>query len=281
MRIESFSDRTFVLGSIAAVELACVLGIACLGRGLVPVEAASSGTTARPDIDASGLATIVDVDDAEHSAPERIVLTAPAPPGAEDGVSFVASVRAPRTEAEFRSRFREVAAGGVAPLESAVRLALAERGPTCRKVAALRVLCESNSSATDEILAAAISRSSEKAESGDAVPRYALRALVARSVARPDSRLLLERMTWGDDETLPPGLRATAASTLASSAGEAEIDRLARSLRNERDPLVRAGAIEALTRRTPSSARDSALEGLGIRAVAELGAGGEQEQHEP
>jgi hypothetical protein len=278
MSASFLSTRTFVLGSVAAVELACVLGIACLGRGLVPVEAVASGPNRGPDPTSPELATSAVVEDANRAEPVRIALPVLAPAGEDECVSPAARAREPRTESEFCSVFRSVAAGGLAPLEVAVRRALIEPGPTCRRVAALRVLGESNSSATDEILAAAIARSTEGADRGDDVPRYALHALVARSAGHPESRRLLESMTWGDGETLSPALRATAASTLASSAGEAEIDRIANCLQREQDPLVRAGTIEALGRRTPSPARDRALERLGIPPVARIDGGGERDQ---
>jgi hypothetical protein len=276
-----FSTRTFVLGSIAAVELACVLGIACLGRGLLPVEAAPNGTNLGPELRSPELATPAVIEDADRGEPERIALSAGAPAGEDERVSPAASPREPRTEREFCSMFRGVAAEGLAPLEVAVRRALAERGPTCRKVAALRVLCESDSPATDEILASAVSHPSDDAKADDAVPRFALYALVARSARLPASRRMLERGTWGEGEIFPTALRAVAAAALASSACEEEIDRIARFLQNERDPLVRAGTIEALVRRRESPARDAALEALGIGRSAEsdLRAAEEQDAH--
>lgn len=118
--------------------------------------------------------------------------------------------------------------------------------PDCAKVALLRALDETNPAAAAPWFAWVLREVPDETElAGVSVPAFVVRRL---SAALPDdatARDLLMDATFGA-RRMAPSLRGRAASALAGSASEHELALLSTNLHTERDPLVRAGALQAL-----------------------------------
>jgi hypothetical protein len=171
----------------------------------------------------------------------------------------------PHRESEFYAAFLETAARGPLALEQAARSAIAEDGPDCRKVAALRALRDSRCSAADEILVAAIADLPDASgPNKESVPRFALRTLVDRAPCDPGARRALEQVAWNNRKPTGSALRAAAAAALAATATENEIWRVTDRLRSETEALVFDGAVEALSRNPQVAAASAALRSLGL-----------------
>jgi hypothetical protein len=256
--------KTLLVGAITVLEAGCILGVACLGRTIMPAEPISpvrdivarpEVATLPPDLEVSTLPT--------QRAPGGAALADDSDPGRDPVVSR--SDRTPRKESEFHAVFLRIAASGTEALEQAVRSALAADGPDCQKVAALRALCDARCPTTEDLLVAAIEDLPDvSGPRSESVPRFALRLLVERASCDAGARRALERVAWDAPMPVRSALRTAAAMALAATATEDEIWRVASQLRSETDPLVVAGAVEALSGNPRRAAADAALRSLGF-----------------
>jgi hypothetical protein len=265
--------KTFLIGAVTALEAGCLLGVACLGRGMLPLERASATPEPVPR-DTVSWETLTWPTEVAQTDLETAKAEAQRTPGCaaipeadadERAPSGTATSRAPRKESEFYAAFLTIAARGPEALERAARTALAEDGPDCHKVAALRALRDAGCARTDDILVAVIEGLPDASgPRGESVPRFALRSLVERAACDEGARSALDRIAWGGRMPAGSALRAAAAAALAATATEDEIWAVAARLRSEADPLTLAGAVEALSRNPAAAAADAALESLGV-----------------
>lgn len=257
--------KTLIVGAVTALEAGCLLGVACLGRGLLPLERAAAEAVpleieARP-----GPIQPIDLETPkaeEGRAVDRIAM--PEVVTDEGAPAGVDAARAPRKESEFYAAFLEIAAREPDSFERAARNALGEAGPDCRKVAALRALCDTRSPTADDALVAAILELPDAA-SGDSesVPGFALRRLSMRATKDAGARRALERLVFGSSRP-QARLRAAAAAALCAAADEVELGRIAERLRGESDELVLACAGAALSRNPNTRAAEEARSSLGL-----------------
>lgn len=198
----------------------------------------------------------------------RSPLDAPAPLASDAGAAPVqvqaaelARARAPLQDSEARmgerehyDRFLALGARDRAALEGEAGRVLNGAGPDCEKVALLRALRASASPQWDAWLEhAVVSLPDDSGAAADSVSAYALEQLIGVADGDLRARAALERIAFGPRRA-PQRLRRVAASSLAASASESELWRLAQDLSSEEDALMRASVREALSRNRDPSA---------------------------
>jgi hypothetical protein len=255
-----------VVGAVTFLEAGCLLGVACLGRAAVPLASfAPSASVGTPREAPRADAPAAEPETLSSASPEDRDALASPDLSASDETEAPAPARtprAPRTESEFLRDLLSRTGGDAAALEAATRSALAGDGPDCEKVAALKAVVQTRSPAADDLLASAVESLLDRSSpNGESVPRFALRLLAERAPREAGARVQLLRLAYV--EPLDRGLRASAASAYSLAADEGEIRGLVAALANETDPLVRAGALEALGRNPHTRAADAVLAQLG------------------
>lgn len=261
----ALTRKTLFVGALTALEAGCLLGVACLGRGLLPLEEASAGALP-PELEERTAAVEVAILETppvrEEPSVERVAI--PDEVGDEEASSGGDAARAPRKESEFYASFLELAASEPDAFERIARAALVEEGPDCRKVAALRALCDVRSAVADAALVAAVLDLKEVSSgNSESVPDFALRRLALRATVDAGAQRALEQIVFGP--TRPSSrLRATAAAALFSSAAEVDLVRLADRLRGETDELVLGGALAALSRNPSAQTAEEVRASLGL-----------------
>jgi hypothetical protein len=257
-----------IAGIVTGLSAVCILGVSCLGHCLLCASMEPASAAAWRDADA-----VVVLDADGGASADRIACTSAAWSAsatalrADDGALPARDAARPWTEAEHRAHFAAVAAQGAGELEKTARAVLAGHGPDCEKVAVLRALCDAGSPRASEILAAAVVDLPDvSGPQGESVSRCALRFLAERAGRDAEAREALMRLAWSS-RTLATGPRASAAATMAALATGTEAWQIVRWLQVEQDPLVRAAAVEALSRNQDPEA-SAAFRSLGIEIAA-------------
>jgi hypothetical protein len=244
------SAKTLVLSAITAVDVVCLVGVVALARGALP---RNDPAPLALDLSAGYVAVLETSSSTAARMPER-------PAAKTEGTELVVG-SAPEGERLALERLRREAAADPSAFPSVVRRILDEDGADCRKVAALRALCEGDRAGAEELLTRTIAGPSPSC--GDSVRRFALDLLARRARVAATARRSLADLVAGRNPALPRDLRSAAALELASSAPDEELADLSRSLAGETDEVLLAGVLEALSRRAPSAGRDAAAAILG------------------
>ncbi|MFN0008676.1 MAG: hypothetical protein ACKVXR_12300 [Planctomycetota bacterium] len=272
--------KTWILGASIALGVGCLLGVATLGRGAPPsgAETGAPGSVGPGSVAEPSEVPSNEVETSREAAP-RAAGRAAIPGAAGDAPELPArkSSREPRTESEFHASFLELADRDPDSFERAARAALREEGPACRKVAALRALCDTRSPrADDALLAAVLELPDVPTGQADSVPGFALRCLSARAASEAGSRRVLEELGLG--LSLPPErLRAAARNALLETADETELPRIVERLRAGTVGPVPGDARAALARNPHTIAAEAALASLGPEEPAVADFAGEEE----
>lgn len=259
------SRKTLIVGGLTVLEAGCLLGVACLGRGLLPVEQAAADAVPSQSQAPRTVSPTVDLDSTASEAALAVDRTSLGEEqrDAEPG-SGASATRDPQKESEFYADFLAIAARDPGSFEAAARGALREAGPDCRKVAALRALCDTRSPAANDALAAAVLELPDlSAGDSESVAGFALRRLSLRATEDSGARRALEGLVFGPSRPAPR-LRAAAAAALCSTAAEADVWRIAERLRGETDEQVLACAGAALSLNPNVRAAQEARSRLGF-----------------
>lgn len=160
----------------------------------------------------------------------------------------------PRKEREFVQAFLALEQREPGALEARAQAVLDGTGPAPERVALLRALAESGASCALAWHEYAVRAGPD--ESGPhavSVASYALGALTRHAQREPAARQALLRLAFDAPEP-SPALRRRAASALAASGDENELELLRRALARETDELLLRGALAELARRDGAGA---------------------------
>ncbi len=244
---------------VTGLSAMCVLGVTGLGYCLLSKRSASGPLDEAPRPTADSVRVL------QPDAAVQLVRSTH-PRSASSGKPADERARSAQVtvDAEFRARFLATAATQDGGIERAAQRILADDRPDWEKVVVLRALSDSGSANACDILATTIEDLPDISGSqGDSVPRCALRFLAERAPKDPAARQALLRVAWTSAKPIATGPRASAAASIAALASGDEVWQVVRWLKLERDPLVLAGALEALSR-NPDAAAAAAFSSLGV-----------------
>jgi hypothetical protein len=237
--------------------LATVLLMAGLAAWLWPVDVRTSAAVpARSAVSPRESVALPLAVEATRSPLER-PLPARVTPRAEahaPGLAVLPDERGNAGEREHLARLLALAARDPSALEAEAARLLEGSGPDCEKVALLRALEAGDSPRRIAWLEHAVVALPDTSDSsGESVPSFALGRLLRAGAQDPAARAALERIAFGHPRA-SDRLRRVAASSLAASADELGLRRLAANLADEPDGLLRDSVLEALSRNCSPSA---------------------------
>jgi len=129
----------------------------------------------------------------------------------------------PRTEKDYYERFMALARAKSADFDRELRRALAEEGPACRKVAALRAAWDGDHPGLSELFLEAVGSQPDVSEpQGESIPSFLVRFLGDRAGREERARTMLERIARDGTLEVPTRLRERALGRLERIRDEYE-----------------------------------------------------------